>query len=101
MAIHAGDDAALIERFLEMMTAEAGAAANTVAAYSADLRLASAFLGGGLAQAAASDLDRLGGHWLEFSRATVARKSAALRRFFGFLADEGLRGDDPGAAGKP
>jgi integrase/recombinase XerD len=28
----------------------------------------------------------------------VARKAAALRRFFGFLADEGLRADDPSAA---
>ncbi|MDF7777876.1 tyrosine-type recombinase/integrase, partial [Sphingomonas sp. AOB5] len=28
----------------------------------------------------------------------VARKSAALRRFFAFLADEGLREGDPGAA---
>jgi integrase/recombinase XerD len=28
----------------------------------------------------------------------VARRSAALRRFFGFLVDEGLRRDDPSAA---
>ena len=35
-----GEDRALIERFLEMMRAEAGAAANTIAAYATDLRLA-------------------------------------------------------------
>jgi integrase/recombinase XerD len=28
----------------------------------------------------------------------VARRSAALRRFFGFLVDDGLRNDDPSAA---
>ncbi len=93
-----GDDRALIERFLEMMAAEAGAANNTIIAYGTDLRLASEFLGGGLGSAAASDLARLGGEWMALSRASVARKSAALRRFFAFLADEGLRADDPGAA---
>ena len=91
-------DAALIDRFLEMMAAESGAAANTIAAYGSDLRLASAFLNRGLAQADADALRRLGDEWRALSRASVARKSAALRRFFAFLADEGLRADDPGAA---
>jgi integrase/recombinase XerD len=93
-----GTDRALIERFLEMMAAEAGAARNTIAAYRSDLALASDFLAGGLAAASADDLSRLAGQWLELSRASVARKSAALRRFFAFLADEGHRADDPGAA---
>jgi integrase/recombinase XerD len=93
-----GTDRALIERFLEMMAAEAGAAKNTIAAYRSDLSLASDFLGLGLASASADDLSRLGAHWLELSRSSVARKSAALRRFFAFLADEGHRTDDPGAA---
>lgn len=91
-------DAALIDRFLEMMAAESGAAANTIAAYGSDLRLASVFLQGRLGEAAADDLARLGDEWRALSRASVARKSAALRRFFAFLADEGLRPDDPGAA---
>jgi integrase/recombinase XerD len=93
-----GGDAALIDRFLEMMAAESGAAANTIAAYGSDLRLASAALGGGLAGADDAALKRLGDDWASLSRASVARKSAALRRFFAFLADEGLRADDPGAA---
>lgn len=92
------DDRALIERFLEMMRAEAGAAANTVAAYGTDLRLASETLGGGLGAAGRSEVERLAGEWGALARATVARKSAALRRFFAFLADEGLRSDDPSAA---
>ena len=91
-------DAALIDRFLEMMAAESGATANTIAAYGSDLRLASTFLEGGLAEADAAALARLGDEWRALSRASVARKSAALRRFFAFLADEGLRADDPGAA---
>lgn len=91
-------DSPLIERFLEMLAAEAGAAKNTIVAYSTDLRLASVALDGALSSADAADLARLGDGWAELSRATVARKSAALRRYFAFLADEGHRADDPGAA---
>lgn len=91
-------DHALIERFLEMMRAEAGAAGNTVAAYGTDLRLASETLEGRLGEAVAADLERLAGEWQPLARSTVARKAAALRRFFAFLADEGLRKDDPSAA---
>ncbi len=92
------DDRALIERFLEMLAAEAGAAGNTIAAYASDLRLASEALGGGLASAGTAEIERLGNGWRDLSRSTVARKAAALRRFYGFLADEGHRPDDPGAA---
>ncbi len=92
------NDSALIERFLEMMAAEAGAAGNTIAAYATDLRLASEFLGGRLSEAGREDLERLGAEWMPLARSTVARKSASLRRFYAFLADEGLRGDDPGGA---
>jgi integrase/recombinase XerD len=92
-----GTDRALIERFLEMMAAERGAARNTLAAYRSDLALASDFLGGGLAAATPDGLMRLAGAWADLSHATVARKSAALRRFFAFLADEGHRTEDPGA----
>lgn len=94
----AAEDRALIERFLEMMAAEAGAARNTLAAYGTDLRLASQLLDGGLAAADAAALQRLGDAWAPLARATVARKAAAIRRFFAFLADEGLRADDPGDA---
>lgn len=92
------DDRALIERFLEMLAAEAGAAGNTIAAYASDLRLASEALGGGLASAGTAQIERLGHGWRDLSRATVARKAAALRRFYAFLADEGHRPDNPGAA---
>ena len=97
-ALEAGEDGRLIGRFLEMMAAEAGSAPNTLAAYGADLRGASAVLGGTLATAAADDLSRLGVAWMPLARSSVARKSAALRRFYAFLAEEGLRADDPSAA---
>ncbi len=91
-------DRQLIAAFLEMMAAEAGAARNTLLAYERDLRAASELLGFGLARASAGELKKLGQAWLPLKRATVARKSAALRRFFAFLADEGHRGDDPSPA---
>ena len=93
-----GEDRQLIGAFLEMMAVEAGAAANTLAAYERDLRGASEILGARLALASPEELKKLGEEWLPLKRATVARKSAALRRFYGFLHDEGLRGDDPSAA---
>lgn len=93
-----GKDGAAITRFLEMMAAEAGAAPNTLAAYRTDLGGASELLGGGLAGADAPALSRLGEAWAPLARATVARKSSALRRFFGFLAEEGARPDDPSDA---
>jgi len=98
MAATGLQDHALIERFLEMLVAEAGAAKNTVAAYASDLRLASEALDGRLASASVKDVERLGSGWRDLSHATVARKAAALRRFFAFLADEGHRADDPGGA---
>ncbi|MES3151129.1 tyrosine-type recombinase/integrase [Sphingomonas faeni] len=81
-----------------MMTAEAGAAANTVAAYRSDLTLASQILDGGLVEADADALAILANGWSALSRSTVGRKSASLRRFFAFLADERHRADDPGQA---
>ena len=92
------EDRRLIAAFLEMMAAEAGAARNTLLAYERDLRGASELLGGRLAGADAAMLRGLGEAWLPLKRATVARKAAALRRFFAFLEDEGIRADDPSAA---
>ena len=80
------------------MAAQTGAAANSIAAYRSDLRLASDFLGRGLASASTEDLARLGDNWAALARSTVARKGAALRRFYAFLAEEGHRDDDPGNA---
>ena len=92
------DDRALVDRFLDMMAAEAGASPHTLAAYRNDITRAAEDLGGSVGTADAATLSRLGAEWAALSPATVARRSAALRRFFGFLMDEGLRDDDPSAA---
>jgi integrase/recombinase XerD len=90
------DDRALVDRFLDMMAAEAGASRHTLAAYRNDLERAAESLAS-LGQASADELSRLGAAWAELAPATVARRSASLRRFFGFLIDDGLRKDDPSA----
>lgn len=92
------NDLGLIGRFLEMMAAERGAARNTLLAYRTDLMLASEVLGGRLENAGQADLSRLGGEWAALSPSTAARKASALRSFFGFLQEEGLREDNPSAA---
>ena len=97
-ALLPGEDRRLIGAFLEMMAAEAGAARNTLLAYERDLRGASELLGGALSGASAERLKTLSQAWMPLQRATVARKAAALRRFYGFLHDEGLRTDDPSDA---
>jgi len=97
-AAGAGADRQLIESFLEMLAAEAGAARNTLLAYRRDLEGASLLLGGRLADADAAALQRLAAEWMALKRSSVSRKSAALRRFFGFLHAEGFRPDDPSPA---
>ena len=92
------NDRALVDRFLDMMAAEAGASPHTLAAYRNDLAKSAECTGASLSGAGSAELSRLGQQWAALSPATVARRSAALRRFYGFLFDEGLRGDDPSAA---
>ena len=92
------DDRALVDRFLDMMAAEAGASRHTLAAYRNDLERAAEGVGGSIGTASPQNLATLGQCWAGLSPATVARRSAALRRFFGFIVDEGLRSDDPSAS---
>jgi len=92
------DDRALVDRFLDMMAAEAGASRNTLAAYRNDLVAAAGVLPNGLGEASLDQLGALAPQWSNIAASTLARRSAALRRFFGFLHDEGLRPDDPSAA---
>ena len=86
-----------IEDFLAMLAAERGAAANTLAAYRRDLEGADEIVGG-LAATSSDRLGRLATAWADLAPSTLARKSSALRQFFGFLVDEGMRKDDPSAA---
>ena len=89
------DCAHLIDLFLDMMGAERGAGANTLAAYRRDLE---DFAGhAGLRDASREQvrefLNSLSQSGLAAS--TQARKLSALRQFYGFLYSEGMREDDP------
>jgi len=88
-------DPRLIALFLDMLAAERGAARNTLLAYGRDLEQASGWLGGRLGAAMVPDLARLSAHWAGLARASGARKGSAVRQFFGFLASEGIRPDNP------
>ena len=91
------DDRALVDRFLDMLAAEAGASKHTLSAYRNDLERAAEAIPA-IGTASSDDLATLGARWADLAPSTVARRSAALRRFFGFLVDDGLRRDDPSAA---
>jgi len=80
-----------------MLAAERGASPNTIAAYRRDLEGAESILGN-LAVADGPGLASLGGAWADLSPSSLARKCSALRQFYGFLIDEGLRKDDPSPA---
>ncbi|MBS7545382.1 tyrosine recombinase [Ancylobacter oerskovii] len=87
--------------FLDMLAAERGASANTLAAYRRDLDDYAEFLGGE-AKAAASGTPDIRAYLAELTGrglkgATVARRLSALRQFHRFLYVEGYRGDDPAA----
>ncbi len=88
---------AAVDAFLAMLAAERGAAANTLAAYRRDLESAEAAIGP-LTGVGRADLARLAGVWSDLAPASLARKCSALRQCFGFLVDEGWRGDDPSPA---
>ena len=93
-------DGLLIDSFLEMMSAERGAAANTLAAYERDLDDFSSFLstaGLGLIDADTNSIR----HYLTalqksgISSASQARKLSAIRQMFKFMFADNLRQDDP------
>ena len=80
-----------------MLAAERGAAANTIAAYRRDLESAGDAIGS-LVDADSAALASLGTKWADLAPSSLARKCSALRQFYGFLADEGIRQDDPSPA---
>jgi len=88
----------LVDRFLDMLSAEAGASPNTLAAYRNDLAKAAEDLSGALGTADRAALAKLGERWCSLAASTVARRASALRRFYRFLVDDGLRSDDPSDA---
>ena len=85
------------DSFLAMLAAERGAAANTLAAYRRDLEGAEELIGD-LVAADRPALATLAKAWADLAPSTVARKASALRQFYGFVLDQGLRADDPSSA---
>src|SRR5215813_15183675 len=90
-------DSALIESFLEMLSVERGARANTLDAYARDLEDAREGVRGGLKGASAEAVEAYvaGMARRGLSAATVRRRISALRQFYRFLLSDNVRGDDP------
>ncbi len=86
-----------IDSFLAMLAAERGAAVNTLLAYRRDLEGAEELIGN-LSAADGHALAKLGTAWSGLAPSSLARKASALRQFYGFLVDEGVRADDPSSA---
>ena len=89
-----------VDLFLEMMSAERGAAQATLKSYQRDLEDFTRFVGGQGVRIPSVDTEVVR-KYLAFMAAaglaasTAARRLSALRQFFGFLYAEGLRSDDP------
>lgn len=95
-------DERLIALFLDMLAAERGAGANTLAAYGRDLADFAADLARAkrpLSRAGTGDLRAYLGRLAErgMRASTVARRLSAVRQLYRFLYAEGLRKDDPAA----
>jgi integrase/recombinase XerD len=93
-------DGHLVGTFLEMMSAERGAAKNTIDAYRRDLSDYAGYIHGRQQTLLNADrnnitayLDRL--RLDGISAASSARRLSAIRQFHKFLCADGIRGDDP------
>ncbi|NGO65501.1 site-specific tyrosine recombinase XerD [Rhizobium daejeonense] len=93
---------ARMEAFLEMMSAERGAAANTLSSYERDLGDLHDFLSPRKIALDAADQQTLSAYLSDLARrgyepTSQARRLSTMRQFYKFLYAEGLRGDDPTA----
>ena len=89
-----------IESFLEMMSAERGAAAHTLAAYQRDLVKYADFLHENRRNLETSDTETIRKHLSNLAKdglaaSSQARHLSAIRQFHRFLYSEGHRRDDP------
>jgi integrase/recombinase XerD len=89
--------------FLDMLTAERGAAAHTIEAYTRDLADFLAFLAAKGKSAKTATPDQIRAYLAALARnglapTSRARKLSAIRQFFRFLLGEGLRKGDPCSA---
>ena len=90
----------LVGAFLEMMSAERGAAKNTIEAYRRDLADYSQFLGRKGVTLTSAGREQVTQYLAELdangiAASSSARKLSAIRQFHKFLAADGIRADDP------
>lgn len=95
-----GRDHHLIEAFLEMMSAERGAADNTIAAYGRDLSDYLGFLSGRGKTVADAGKQEVADYIASLDAAglaasSVARRLSAVRQFHRFLVADAIKTDDP------
>ncbi len=93
----------LIALFLEMMTVDRNAAAMTLKNYGRDLTRFDAFVRKRMETLASAGADDISAFLAALekdglSASTAALKVSALRQFYGFLYEEGHRGDNPARA---
>jgi integrase/recombinase XerD len=89
-----------MEAFLEMMSAERGAAVNTLSSYQRDLDDLHGFLKSRAVPIIEANSGDLGAYLAGlanqgFKASSQARRLSAMRQFYKFLYAEGLRPDDP------
>lgn len=92
-----------LDAFLEMASAERGAARNTLAAYEGDLSDYAAFLAARGREPATAEAEDVRAHLADlaergFKASSAARKLSAIRQFHKFLYADGMRPDDPTAS---
>ena len=91
-----------IDSFLEMLSAERGAARNTLMAYARDLEDYAAFAASAGSNLVSASVDDVRGFVRDqasrgLAASSQARKLSAIRQFYRFAFVEGLRSDDPTA----
>jgi len=90
-------DGAAIDAFLEMMSAERAASANTLAAYRRDLTDLSAMMRGKATTAKTPAIETVLSRFAAsgLAASTAARKLSAIKQFYKFLQIEDVRPDNP------
>jgi integrase/recombinase XerD len=101
--IKRGKDSSELALFLDMLTAERGAAAHTIEAYTRDLADFLAFLAAKGKNAKTATPDHIRAYLAGLARKGLAptsraRKLSSIRQFFRFLLGEGMRAGDPCSA---
>jgi integrase/recombinase XerD len=91
---------AVVERFLEMLSAERGASANTLDAYARDLMSFASFThrrDRSLEQATTEDIRNFIARMVDegLAASSRARRLSAIKQFYRFLVTDRVRGDDP------